>query len=79
MFGGFGNERVRDVFVFTLDPARLKRKSRRKPFYRFRSELRRRISSPSLPYPARSLWEVKRMVVAAAGSAVAALQALLVM
>jgi len=32
VFGGFGNERVRDVFVLSLDPARLKRKYARSLF-----------------------------------------------
>ena len=84
MFGGFGNVRVWDVSLVALEPARLKRKPRSHSFYfSFLSELERErlenFSSPSLPSPARSLWEVKRMGVAAAGSAAAALQFLCVM
>ena len=71
MFGGFGNVRVWDVSLIALEPARLKRKLRSHSFYFFLSELERErlvnFSSPSLPSPARSLWEVKRMGVAAAG------------
>ena len=78
VFGGLGNERVRDA-LHLLDPVLGSSNfiSLVLPF--LSSELERKFSSPSLPYPARSLWEVKRMGVATAGSAVAALQVLLVM
>ena len=74
---------VSGTCYYALEPARLKRKLRSYSFYILLSELDRErlgnFSSPSLPSPARSLWEVKRMGVAAAGPAAAALQILRVM